>query len=305
MKTESENKKLLKESLFARIESEQVCPKSKLFFRCKECFVWMFWVVSVVIGAFSVAISLFVAMHHQYYFYEATHNNFFTFLVDALPYLWIITFGLMVYFAVYNLRNTARGYRYSVWMIIVSSVVVSFAAGSALQMFGIGYSIDSILGSHMSQYMSQEKQDQKVWQSPREGRLLGKQVLSTISPTTTVVFEDYTGQRWRMNIDELHPQDIDLLATGKTVKLLGQAMDENMFIFHACGAFHWMMGKDVTLDELSEERRMFIDRVAMHAYKQRKPTLEKGEVLASTSLPKESVCANMRSVKKMPIKDAY
>ncbi|MCA9357310.1 hypothetical protein KC872_03795, partial [Candidatus Kaiserbacteria bacterium] len=76
-----QSKKPLKETLFARIEEGNVCPRSRWVYFCQECMVWTAWVISVLIGSLAVAISVFVVTHHQYALYEATHENFLTFMV--------------------------------------------------------------------------------------------------------------------------------------------------------------------------------------------------------------------------------
>lgn len=302
MNTKSpQSNKPLKDTLFQRIEKEGVCPHSRLFFHSRECFVWFFWFISVLVGALAVAVSAFVVTHSQYALYEATHDNFLTFMVEALPYLWIIVFGLMVYVAVYNLRHTKRGYRYPVSVILLSSLLLSFAGGSALQLFGFGYTIDDILGQNMSLYMSQKKFEQKLWQTPEEGRLLGKQVFSTVAPTSTIIFEDMNGQRWRMDVSELQERDIELLASEQTVRLLGKEQNAELHIFHACGAFPWMIERGVTMADMNAERQAFIDRVYHHSHRaEERLALLEGETFASTSLPKQTVCSGIAAVKRMP-----
>lgn len=294
-------KRPLKQTLFDRIESENVSPRSRLYFRSVECFVWALWLFSVVVGALAVAISLFVVAHSQYALYEATHDNFFTFVVDALPYLWIVTFGLMVVVAVFNLRHTKRGYRYPLSYILLSSVILSFAGGSALQFFGLGYQIDHILGQRMAMYMSQEKYERMIWQAPNDGRLIGRQVYTTVAPTTTVIFEDVAGQRWRLDISELMARDLGLLETEKQVRLLGVMTNQTSPTFHACGAFPWLFAPGVTLEARSAARDQFIQRVYHHAEQAKQRLIQTpGDTFASTSLPERSVCAGLAAVRRMP-----
>ena len=64
-----------------RIEEEKVRPRSRMFFQGRECIIWTLWLISMLVGTLAVAITLYVITHHQYALYEATHENFFTFLV--------------------------------------------------------------------------------------------------------------------------------------------------------------------------------------------------------------------------------
>jgi len=294
----------LKASLLKQIEQEKVVPRSRLFFRCQECFVWTLWLLSVLVGALAVAISLFVVTHHQYALYEATHDNFLTFMVSVLPYLWIIIFATMVGVAVYNMRHTKRGYRYSIVTILASSIVLSFAAGSTMQYFGLGYSLDSLFGKQMSMYMSQAKIEKQLWQAPHDGRLIGQQVLATTAPTTTVIFQDSAGDRWVLNVSELTSMDLYLLGSEQTVRLLGTASDSTAKHFHACGVFPWVLGQAMKASELSKERQAFISRVYDHKdrSKERLAKLELA-VFEETDEPSveeaEGVCAHIAPVRRI------
>lgn len=261
------NQKSLKDSVIATIEQENVCPRSKWFFVCKETLVWVFWGLSVAIGALAVAVSLFVISHSQYALYEATHENYLTFFIEALPFLWIFLFAVTAYLAVTNLRNTKRGYKFSALLVVTSSLVLSLAGGAVLQLFGFGQALDHELGEQMRMYMSQEKFEMKLWQTPADGRLIGRQVLSTLAPTSTVVFEDSKGARWNLNVSELAPMDLNLLASGKMVRIVGTTSNNSAKLFHACGAFPWMLDKKMKLKELSAERQAFVERVYEHKYR--------------------------------------
>lgn len=264
MNKPQQNKPDLKKSVIEKIDAENVCPRSRMFFVCKETLVWIFWGLSVVVGALAVAVSLFVISHKQYSLYEATHENFLTFFIGALPYIWIVLFLITALLAVTNLRHTKRGYRFEVWKVIVSSIVVSLAGGAVLHLFGFGYAIDHKLGEGMRMYMSQEKQEMKLWQAPTDGRLIGRQVLSTLAPTSTVVFEDSKGARWNLNVSELMPMDLQLLESGRKVRVVGTTSDLITKQFHACGAFPWMLDRSMKMKELSAERQAFVERVYRH-----------------------------------------
>jgi hypothetical protein len=241
-------------------------------------------------------------MNHQYALYEATHNNLFTFIIEVLPFLWLFIFGLMTLVAIYNLRHTSRGYRYPVSVILASSLLLSLAGGSALQLFGLGYSIDHMLGKSMKMYVSQEKLEEKIWQLPTEGRLIGRQVFSTLSPTTTVIFEDIKGQRWNVVVSELEGYDIELLASKDKVKLLGKVINKDFYVFHACGAFPQMVGQDMSLEKMNQERQRFIERIYKFAdLSPKRPTADQGETWSSLSLPPDSVCANIKPVRNMAV----
>lgn len=294
--------KPLKDKLFSRIEEEHVCPHSRLFFKGRELFFWSFWLISVVVGALAVAVALFVVLSGQYAFYQATHENFFTFMVEALPYLWILTFIVMSYGAVYQIRHTKRGYRHSLFVVLVSSMLLSVAGGSALQLFGFGHEIDEVLGRHLSLYTSQKKFVERLWQDPAAGRLVGAQVYTTLAPTSTIILEDVAGQRWTIQVNELSLADTEMLASGAVVRILGKPIDEVLHLFHSCGVFPWAEERQRTRAEMSEERERYVEKVGVHARQamENKPRLV-GSSIASTTLTVESICATIKPVRRFVV----
>lgn len=256
----------LKHAVFERIERENVCPRSRLFFQSRECVVWTLWLVTVLVGALAIAVSLFVVVHRRYALYEATHDNFLTFLVAVLPYLWVGTFLIMITFAVYNLRHTKRGYRYPLWVVAGSSVVLSFAGGSFLQFLGLGAAIDREFGERMVTYPSQQRMELALWQAPAEGRLVGAMRGPVGVATSTVWFTDSVGARWQVDISDFYPGDHEVLSTRERVRLIGietTPAGSSTSTFHACGAFPWLYGRaGMDTDRFQAARLEFVRRIA-------------------------------------------
>lgn len=294
-----------KDKVMSRIECEGICPRSKTFFKTRECAVWALWAVSVVVGALAVAVTLFVIAHRQYALYEATHDNFLTFMVEALPYLWIVMFALMVGVAVYNLRHTKGGYRYPLWQIFGSSMVLSLAGGATLHVFGFGYFIDHELGEQMRMYTSQEKMEMRMWQNPEDGRLLGK-VSAVPLPSEApgvVTFTDVSGKDWKVDVSDLAPHELDLLTKEENVRLIG-VMTEGDMLFHSCGAFPWLLDKPAKREDLEAARVAFEDK--LHSYEERleekMPQLrgiDDENEEKEKNVEDDSLCANSMPVKRM------
>ncbi len=257
----SPNKESCKRNVMSRIEYEHIFPRSRAFFRTRECLVWALWLGSVLVGALAIAVMLFVVTNRQYGLYEATHENFFTFMVDVLPFLWIIIFGLMIIVGVRNIRHTKKGYRYPLWQIFGSSMVLSLAGGTVLQIFGLGYSTDHMLGQKMGMYNSQDKIEQKMWQDPAGGRLLGQFEAPLPPPSTLVSFIDVTGQEWQVNIQELSEDELALLEQEVDVRLIGKVSEKNETLFYTCGAFPWVFDRHMSRQDLSATREAFIMKV--------------------------------------------
>lgn len=278
----------------SRIECGEVCPRSKTFFKTREYAVWLLWMVSVMVGALAIAVTFFVFTHRQYAIYEATHDNFFTFMVDVLPLLWIIVFGVMVVVAVYNLRHTKRGYKYPLWQIFLSSMVLSLAGGATLHLFGLGYSADHMLGQKMDMYTSQDKLEEKMWQNPKEGRLLGQFEGPVRPPSTLMAFTDVTGEEWQINVSELSLAEQELIERHENIRLLGKISDNEMSVFHSCGAFPWTLDKPMTRDDMRAAREAFSMKIENFREKAGKMTQ-----VAEGNEGSESPCSGIKPVHTM------
>ena len=288
-----------KGSVMSRIGCGEVSPRSRRFFQTRECAVWTLWAISAAVGALAVAVTLFVITFRQYELYEATHENFFTFMVEVLPFLWIVVFGLMVFVGVYELRHTKRGYRYPLWQIFGSSMVLSLAGGAALHLFGFGYSTDHMLGQLMHMYNSQEKIEEKMWQAPDEGRLLGRFGEPASPPSTLVRFTDVSGNEWKVNIDELSDKEKGLMRKDEVVRLIGQVTDGDLGVFYSCGAFLWSLDKPMPREDMRAAREEFM--LKMEGYKERSERMAnkmKGEDDNDTS-EIETPCGEIEPVRRL------
>lgn len=295
---DSMKKESCKGDVMSRIECERICPRSRTFFRTRECLVWSLWLVSVVVGALAFAVMFFVVTNRQYGLYEATHDNFFTFMVDALPFLWIIIFGLMICVSVYNIRHTKSGYKYPLWQILASSMILSLAGGASLQIFGLGHSADHMLGERMPIYSSQEKIELKMWQNPESGRILGRFGKPLPPPSTLVSFTDVSGQEWQVHINELSEDERGFFESEETVRLIGQVSDENETVFYSCGAFPWVFDKPMSRNDLNATREAFMIKVQGFKEKAEHAAL-KAELKLDEDEASESPCLEIDPVKRL------
>jgi hypothetical protein len=288
-------------AVLERIEKDSVRPYSAWKFVCINYFVWIAWVFSVVFGAVSVAVLIYVGDHARFALYEATHKTTFSFLVEVMPYIWIVTFLCMSIFAYYNIRHTKSGYKYPFWKLLISSLLFSVGGGIVLHIFGIGYVIDTQLAKTMPVYRSLEHTEQRMWQSPQEGRLLGT-FRQMDEKDEVYVFEDTSDNIWSIQTIELRDADRELLSSGKTVRVLGTTTDSTLRQFHACGVFPWMYDKKVSIDDMKKDRKLFLRRMYDH--------METGERLKrfehavfdnDQDMPfeEEGLCAEISAVKRM------
>jgi hypothetical protein len=251
----------LKDTLLERIEQEHLCPRSTIFFRSKECLIWFWWILSVMVGALAVAVLQYILIYRSYALFEVTHDNFWIYLLEVVPYVWIVVFSVMIFIAVYNLRHTRRGYRYSLKFIIGSSLILSLVGGSLLYYFGLGQVIDNQFGRYASLYASQNRLEHEFWQKPLEGRMLGKQVNVTLEPGRIIVFADVEGARWVTDVQEISVADRELLAIMEQVRLLGMVKSAENKLFKACWVLPWVLPAEASMGGIKETKKEFYKRL--------------------------------------------
>jgi hypothetical protein len=275
-----------------RIEVEHVTPRPRYTFVVRECLLWTLWVLTVLVGAAAVAVLLYVGMNATYAFYEVTHHNFLTFLFAVLPYLWLILLVVMAYVAVFGLRQTKRGYRYSVVALVGSSLIASLGGGALLYAFGFGHALDQLLGREIAQYMSMEKMELKLWQMPASGRMVGMVVPrpEVMTRDAKLQFKDSNGVYWTVSSTELTEYEMQLLLTKNRVRLLGTSTAPQ--VFHICAVFPWMFEKAMAQAEMEHERRLFEARIRDFT------RLHDASDPASELVPQDKLCSHLEQMSK-------
>jgi hypothetical protein len=286
-----------KNTILERIESEAIKPYGRWRFVLSQYGIWFMWAFCILLGALALAVTLYVGISANYAMYEATHENFLTFAMSALPYIWIGVFVVMIYVTGLELRNTKHGYRYSTVMIIGSSLFLSGVFSAVFHMLGFGFALDHILGQHVPLYMSLEKQEQTSWQSPESGRLLGALYAPDKSDihkagNEALNFRDGTGTVWRLSVNELNERENSLLISGRQVRLLGTSTAE--FTFHVCGVFPFMFDRAMARQDMERERSEFDVVMKKHMRKMSGSKNGKEPTVMDTKIESDQICSHLK-----------
>jgi len=259
------NTESIRHRVLCTIDEQKVAPRSKYLYWCENTAMWFIWLFTVLLGALATAVLLFTSSYRYYDIYEATHDNFVTFFLEALPVLWIVAFIVLMFVAMRGLRATRRGYRLSPVLVGGSSIGVSVLLGMIGSALGFGFVVDRALGEFAPMYYSQAEREQVIWQHPAEGRLTGRAVGAAAPEVGQISFIDSAEVVWVMDIQELRQQDRELLESRARVRVLGQHMSDDPARFHACGVFPWMLDKNRPMKELSAERQAYVDKMYAHS----------------------------------------
>ncbi|PIR86013.1 hypothetical protein COU14_01205 [Candidatus Kaiserbacteria bacterium CG10_big_fil_rev_8_21_14_0_10_44_10] len=258
---ESMNNKI-KESVLERLEREGITPRSRLYWLSYEYAFWGAWLLSVVLGAVALAVLSFTSLYIGYSLYEATHQSFLTFFFDTLPYLWFLAFAGLTIVAYFNLRNTKRGYKYPLYLVVGSSFGFSVVGAVVLHSLGAGFYLDHYMGQHLKSYQSRAEFEAQMWQNPLEGRLLGVLKAPSDDDLKQVLFTDVNNEDWDVTITELRTRDAELLLSGHKVRMLVATTTEELRDgMIACAVFPWILDAAPGVERWRAERKNFIEDV--------------------------------------------
>lgn len=252
----------IKESVLDRLEREGITPRSRLYWLSYEYAFWGAWLLSVILGAVALAILSFTSLYIGYSLYEATHQSFLTFFIDTLPYLWFLAFTGLTLVAYFNLRNTKRGYKYPLYLVVGSSFGFSVVGAIVLHSLGAGYYLDRYMGEQLQSYQSRNEFEAQMWQNPLAGRMLGHALVLDEDDLESVRFIDVKNEEWDITITELRPKDSELLLSGHKVRMLvattTKEFREGMV---ACAVFPWILDDAPGVRRWQAERENFIEDV--------------------------------------------
>jgi hypothetical protein len=151
-------------------------------------------------------------------------------------------------------------------------------------------------------YYSEAEREQRMWQQPDQGRLIGRVNSYDPQTQTPVQFIDSDGSAWEMDIEELRQQDKRLLGSKQQVRVLGQLISTTPARFHVCSVFPWMLDKKRPMRELSAERQAYVDTIYAHidSSADRLLKLEQATFSTTTGGVRETkVCAEIAAVRRV------
>ena len=213
------------------IEEKHITPQSRWHFLLKDASLWVFFAVSVVVGALAVDTIIFMLKDYDWDVYAYLNRSFLAHAFLAIPFLWIAVLGLFTVIAYYNFKYTKRGYRHAIYAVVIFSVLASVILGTVLFFTGFNYEIDEMLSRQLPFYNSLIYDKYDVWNNPQKG-LLGGQVISQNGEGQFTI-KDFRGRIWHVTEEGLicgvNCKSEIMTATGTQLKLIGREGEDSIF----------------------------------------------------------------------------
>jgi len=225
-----ENKqKNIEQTVLDEIEQKHLAPKATWWFWLRYGYIWLVSVLMVFVGALAAAATLFVFRTVQWELYEATHDSFFSFLMDVVPVLWITLVVGALIATYYGIRKTKYGYKYNLLFITCTVVASSILLGIVLFHFGFGRVVDRGFGGRIPMHEGIEMSTQRFWDNPQRGLLLG---VVSVDDEQGFVITDTRGAAIPLEVQHLSEEQRQLFENGSYTRVIGTTTGE---VFYVCG----------------------------------------------------------------------
>ncbi len=228
--------------VLAYIEKENVQPHSKWYFSLANDVFWALGILSVFIGSLCFSIVLFTYFNAELELYRINYDSIFTFLLEWVPLLWIISFALFMYVGYKNIQHTKHGYTYSFSLIVLSNLVLSIIGGSILYAYGFAGIVDREFERRVPLYRSVQGLKKDLAVMPHRGGI-GGEVVFVPDDLSSFTVKDFKGGMWVISTEDLTQQDWNIISEFSFVRVIGIPSTIMQSIgtstMHGCAVLPW------------------------------------------------------------------
>jgi hypothetical protein len=217
------------EATLKKIKDEKIQPDERWKYLLRKYSVWVVFFLIELICALAISATYYLSTQIDWEISGIGVGRAILFISPFLPYFWII---LAIFFAIaafLGLRRTEKGYRLSIFKMIVIILLILFGFGAFSLAFGLGKRADQDIGKIFSSYSSNVTTKEAQWSRPEQG-FLGGTVLS--GSANNFQLQDFSGKNWNVETNsgtEIRPSAE--VSAGEKIKILGQ--EENTQTFQA------------------------------------------------------------------------
>ncbi len=219
------------QDILEKIKKDDIRPRAKWFFVLEHAVLWIPGAIVTLVGGVAVAGMFYSGFNSGWEYREFTHDSLLNFFIDAVPFVWIISFGLFSSLIVRALRTTHSGYRLSAGRILLSSVTASILLGGLIYLADDTYKADSFIR------YSVHTREKAIWDTPTQGRLLG--VVEKIE-NKMISVKDQKGEVWSVDISQASTTTLPFVKIGEPIRIVGTTTEDDDFV--ACRVFPWGIG---------------------------------------------------------------
>jgi hypothetical protein len=200
------------------IKSKKITPKPKWNFLLKSYTLWLLSAAAIAVGSVATSVVLFLVLDSNIPKELSSAQQ----LVLAVPYFWVALLAAFLLIAWFNFSHTAKGYRYSAYIIILSSILVSLIFGASIYTLGGAERLESMFYTNVPIYQALMHTQGKVWIDERHGRIAG---IAQNVAANYLVLKDFKGNIWMVS----YPTTTPPFRPGSRLIIYGQDVGGKIF----------------------------------------------------------------------------
>ncbi len=162
----------LSDKVLETIEKEGITPKPKWHFLVREYMVWFFAVLAFCVGGVSTALTIYIANASRFIEHHIMLSNV-RFIFQMIPFVWLLLAGVAIFYTVYALRETRKGYKWSSSWIVAIALGISMVLGSLVYASGVSEVLDRYLLTTVPMYGPMSNFAPRHWMSGERGVVAG------------------------------------------------------------------------------------------------------------------------------------
>ena len=219
------NPSTFSESILKKIKARHIQPRSKWQFIVRNIGFWGIFNLSVLLGAGGVSVLIFALMEADFNLFSELSGSGMSLFLSWLPVFWIVYFITFVGVAMWGIRKTKKGYRFSIHAILMTNVALSILIGGLVYGIGGGEQFERVFADNAPMYRGMGHRMQDMWTRPEDGRLAG--TIIEVQEVGVLLLDDFSNQQWIVDITDVLVRRS--LEAGKKVKLMGTVTGAHMF----------------------------------------------------------------------------
>jgi uncharacterized membrane protein len=134
------------------LQTRGIVPVPRWHFLLKRSVFWSLAVTSILVGAVAVSVADYVFFDNEGVSTAVLLESPLESIIQLIPFVWIVVFGLFVASAYLSLRHTRTGYRLGTATSIGGVIIVSIILGVALNTVDFGQAVHYYLLHHTTFY---------------------------------------------------------------------------------------------------------------------------------------------------------
>lgn len=212
--------------LIEKIKEQQVKPISRWRFTFKNSVFWLIFIFCVLFGALAFSVILFSIQQVDFSIIGHIYHSWKEFVLAMIPLFWVISLVVLLVIAIFSIKNSKKGYKFTSPALIGFGTALSMLAGTVFFITGGGKWLENTFATHVTQYESIQDRKSEVWSMPENGTLSGI-ILS--AGDETFELEDFKGKTWLVNyIDAEMASSVELM-DGEMIKMTGMMTSDKTF----------------------------------------------------------------------------